>query len=69
MTRGILKNAINLLVLGRLYMSEYRRRRQSKPEEPDWRSRESRGHSWFHNMKTEREKAKSGSFYRSGFIS
>ena len=42
-------------------MKDYRGRRYNKPEEPDWRSRESRGHSWFNKMKTEKEKAKSGS--------
>ena len=37
-------------------MPEGRGYRRNKPEEPNWRTRENRGHSWFTNMKSEREK-------------
>ena len=40
--------------------NRYRRGRREKPEEPDWRTRESRGHQWFTNMNTEREKRLTG---------
>lgn len=36
---------------------DYRRGRQ---EEPDWRTRENRGHSWFTSMKREKDKKKTG---------
>lgn len=40
--------------------NQYRKGRHVKPEEPDWRTRESRGHQWFTNMNTEREKRLTG---------
>lgn len=40
--------------------NRYRRGRREKPEEPDWRTRESRGHTWFTNMQTERDKRLTG---------
>ena len=43
-------------------MSSTRGYRRNKPEEPDWRTRENRGHSWFTNMKREKDKKKSGMF-------
>lgn len=43
-----------------LLMSSGQNRRWKKPEEPDWRTRENRGHSWFTNMKREKEKRNQG---------
>ncbi|CBK22669.2 uncharacterized protein [Blastocystis hominis] len=41
-------------------MSSGQNRRWKKPEEPDWRTRENRGHTWFTNMKREKEKKNQG---------
>lgn len=43
-----------------ILMSSTRGYRRSKPEEPDWRTRENRGHTWFTNMKREKDKKKNG---------
>lgn len=43
-------------------MSSGQNRRWKKPEEPDWRTRENRGHTWFTNMKREKEKKNQGTW-------
>lgn len=51
------EESLSCLLTAMSSRGDYRRGRQ---EEPDWRSRENRGHSWFTNMKREKDKKKTG---------